>query len=646
MTLRFSRHERPIAEQAPQKQPPPAKRARRLASAWALALVTLGASACAHGPRGGVDPSAAGAGAVEFESQPHVEGWTRIVTRHQVSAAFPSNWDVFGETDVYEEDGRRVWEWRAEDPNTVYYLGVEELGGVIEPEAGNEFEIFSAFVQENLNGFAGELLGQKLVSLRGYSGIGYDIKVPTEEGDDYFLVGRMFLVGDRRVLAFAYTSDLIADEVELFLDSLELDPSVDERVLEAHGAGWGELVLGNAAMADGRRDEAVEWFTKAIQSGVFAEDYVGGIEDRRARMLFTLSRFAEALDAFDHARSLGYETQAALEIRAFMHEQNEDWGKAVEQYERLMENMGPSPRLLTSRLRARAGLLGQARARERDGTGTRGDVDVLMSSLSTDVDEALEAAPNDPELRVWRGLLRNLLGDRRGATVDFRRALASEPDRFEARVRRDLAQLEAPAPQVASAYAKWLAEQEPRDALLRRLAGEMWMAGQSYEDAKKLFDPLTADEYSSGELRCRTAILLTRMHRDEDAIASFARGLEADPRLQSCRNSYAWLLATSTTDGARDGARAVELAREFLFDGETRIPKAELQSSLVDTLAAAYAEAGRWEDAVDTQRLAIELAKGQGFTAKLLEEYEQRLQSYESRKPWRERYEEPNFDEE
>jgi hypothetical protein len=55
-----------------------------------------------------------------------------------------------------------------------------------------------------------------------------------------------------------------------------------------------------------------------------------------------------------------------------------------------------------------------------------------------------------------------------------------------------------------------------------------------------------------------------------------------------------------------------------------------------DTLAAAYAEAGRFQDAIQTQERAITKRKQEGWT-KDLSEYEKHLSSYKAGRPWREK---------
>ena len=56
----------------------------------------------------------------------------------------------------------------------------------------------------------------------------------------------------------------------------------------------------------------------------------------------------------------------------------------------------------------------------------------------------------------------------------------------------------------------------------------------------------------------------------------------------------------------------------------------------IDTLAAAYAEAGKFKLAISYQGTVIALLKKQGMP-EALGEFDERLNSYKDHKPWREK---------
>ena len=106
-----------------------------------------------------------------------------------------------------------------------------------------------------------------------------------------------------------------------------------------------------------------------------------------------------------------------------------------------------------------------------------------------------------------------------------------------------------------------------------------------------------------------------QLDRPEEAVEEFERAVRIDPRLIGSVNNLAWIRATHPTASLRDGPRAVELS-------ESACKATNFANvSLLDTLAAAYAEAGRFDDAVKTIDGAVELdrkANGGSATRELL----------------------------
>jgi uncharacterized protein len=109
-------------------------------------------------------------------------------------------------------------------------------------------------------------------------------------------------------------------------------------------------------------------------------------------------------------------------------------------------------------------------------------------------------------------------------------------------------------------------------------------------------------------------------------IDAFNRGMDDAP----LRGTLAWLLATCPDESIRDGARAVELAESLCAGPAKDDPWA------LDTLAAAYAEAGAMTKAVATAEQALRLANDEHAEA-LAKAVEQRLATYRAGQPYRER---------
>jgi len=96
-------------------------------------------------------------------------------------------------------------------------------------------------------------------------------------------------------------------------------------------------------------------------------------------------------------------------------------------------------------------------------------------------------------------------------------------------------------------------------------------------------------------------------HQFSEAIYLLQRALELDTNSIPALNNLAFLRATAPDPGLRNGNEAVRLAEQACQQTQYK------EVALLRTLAAAYAEAGRFDDAVATARkvLAMALAQGQ-----------------------------------
>ncbi len=99
--------------------------------------------------------------------------------------------------------------------------------------------------------------------------------------------------------------------------------------------------------------------------------------------------------------------------------------------------------------------------------------------------------------------------------------------------------------------------------------------------------------------------LLLRQGNFAAAIVEYQMTLQIEPNHPLALNDFAWLLATAPDARFRNGAEAVGRAEQAC-----RVTGYEMPL-FVGTLAAAYAEAGRFDDAVKTAQQAMNLATAQ-----------------------------------
>jgi len=123
------------------------------------------------------------------------------------------------------------------------------------------------------------------------------------------------------------------------------------------------------------------------------------------------------------------------------------------------------------------------------------------------------------------------------------------------------------------------------------------------------------------------AVVLQMQGNVQEAIRRLRDALQRSPQSPDLMNRLASIYATSDQGPYRNGAEAVRLAEKA----------AELTSFkhplILGTLAAAYAQAGRFEDAVSTAREAIRLGSQHELHA-WTQEQKAQLERYESGKPY------------
>jgi spermidine synthase len=117
--------------------------------------------------------------------------------------------------------------------------------------------------------------------------------------------------------------------------------------------------------------------------------------------------------------------------------------------------------------------------------------------------------------------------------------------------------------------------------------------------------------------------------RTSEAVERYNQVLQRKPDFTMALSRLAWLLATRESVPGGEPARAVELAERARELG------GQDDAKCLDTLAAAYAAAGRFPDAAITAGRAVRLAEltGQEPLAKAIQA---RLELYRAGRPYRE----------
>ncbi|MHC4543355.1 MAG: ankyrin repeat domain-containing protein [Planctomycetota bacterium] len=131
----------------------------------------------------------------------------------------------------------------------------------------------------------------------------------------------------------------------------------------------------------------------------------------------------------------------------------------------------------------------------------------------------------------------------------------------------------------------------------------------------------------SAQVYTERGIAKDREKKYNEAIVGYGSAVEVDPSYAPAYKGLAWLLATCPAAEWRDGAKAVENATKAC----------ELTSwknaNYLDTLAAAYAEAGDFDEAIKWQQKAIDLL-GEGQSSRYQLRFKAKMELYQTEQPY------------
>jgi tetratricopeptide (TPR) repeat protein len=219
--------------------------------------------------------------------------------------------------------------------------------------------------------------------------------------------------------------------------------------------------------------------------------------------------------------------------------------------------------------------------------------------------EFRKALDGNPDYAAARNNLGSALvrsGRAEEAIVQYRKALETDPGNAPAHY--NLANALADRGQVEEAivhYRKALEVAPGYAPAHYHLGNALALTGHEAEATAEYSKTL---EINPGDVEARESLGLAFLEqgKTKEAMDCWQRALDLDPDRLPIRNNLAWLLATTPDASLRDGAKALALAtRSDETTGGTN-------TIILRTLAAAYAETGRFGDASSTARHALGLA--------------------------------------
>jgi tetratricopeptide (TPR) repeat protein len=210
-------------------------------------------------------------------------------------------------------------------------------------------------------------------------------------------------------------------------------------------------------------------------------------------------------------------------------------------------------------------------------------------------EQGLRVDPFRPEVHQMLGVAAAAIGDLTNAVIHLSLALDLKPE--------------------------W---PETRGVLALALAslGELDQATGHYQRAIR-------EKPDDAKLHYLFAVTLAMQGNGREAAEQYREVLKLQPDNAEALNNLAWILASNPSNDVRNGADAIRLAERACELSQHRAP------ILLGTLAAAYAEAGRFSDAVSAAEKARDLAEAAGDKAVAAKNREL-LELYRAGKPYRE----------
>jgi tetratricopeptide (TPR) repeat protein len=244
---------------------------------------------------------------------------------------------------------------------------------------------------------------------------------------------------------------------------------------------------------------------------------------------------------------------------------------------------------------------------------------------------ALELDAKGSFAHLAMGILRRQQGRGDEALAFFRTALANDPG--DALCRSQMGQVlyqlkreEEAVPELRAAL-----ESNPQDVAARFLYAN-WLMGQNKLAEARLEYVYLIENATPAAEPYAALSQIAAMEKDKTEARRWLReGMARVPDAHALASALAWLLATDPDPNVRDGGEAVKLAQRA--SDATRPAKHEY----LDTLAAAFAEAGKFQAAVDAESRALLLCQDQSISEEVRRGYRERLALYKRSQPYRER---------
>ena len=220
------------------------------------------------------------------------------------------------------------------------------------------------------------------------------------------------------------------------------------------------------------------------------------------------------------------------------------------------------------------------------------------------------------------------VGKRAEALEYYQRAVWAEPE--GARYQNNFATALFRAGDLDSAMAHYQAAiaADPTFAEAYSNLGVLFFFRQQYEQASAQYAAAIRANPTNAGTHFNAGRTFLRMRKVPEAMREFAEAGRLRPDWADPLNAQAWVLATTDSEPLRNGAEAVTFAEKSVA------LTARQQPLMLNTLAAAYAEAGRFDEALNTANEALTLSQRANQT-NLIQRIQRTITLFQSHTPLR-----------
>jgi len=152
---------------------------------------------------------------------------------------------------------------------------------------------------------------------------------------------------------------------------------------------------------------------------------------------------------------------------------------------------------------------------------------------------------------------------------------------------------------------------------------------ENWKEAAEIFGRIAAGKPNDPKLHYEFGLALAQLGKTREAMSRYAHALLLQPDFPDALDRLSWILATDPHAEFRNGTEALRMAERACELTGRKQPR------LVATLAAAYGEAGQFQEAAATAQEAHALAAS-ASQKELVSKCQNMLEGLRSGKPWRE----------